>query len=105
MRKFTIKTAKLKEVKFQLSIWKYRVWFNEFNLYYSKNSKGRTVEELVQILNDIIRSITGKCIASPEVAMPIRKNLSIIGQLTVDIIEIDTKYKELKKEVKDKANL
>ena len=102
MRKLTTKAIKLKEVKFQLSIWKYGVWFSEFNIYYSKNSKARTVEELVQILKDIIRSIIGKCIASPEVAMLICKNLSIIGQLTADIIEIDTKHKELKRRSKIK---
>jgi len=65
-----MKTAKLKEVKFQLSIWNYGVWFNEFNIYYSKNGKTRTVVELVWTLKDVIRAMVGKRIVPLEVAMP-----------------------------------
>ena len=48
--KFTAKKVQMKDVKFQLNIWKLGERFNEFNVCYSKRGKVIIVEDLAQML-------------------------------------------------------
>ena len=40
----------------------------------------------------------------PSLSLPIRKSLPIVGQLTVNIFNIDIKHNELRQEIETNAN-
>jgi len=58
---------------------------------FSKNSKGKTVKELVVMLKYIIKAMKNKVINELELKLPTRKSLPILGSLTVDVTELDLK--------------
>ena len=93
----------MKELKFQLSIWKYGVGFKEFNIHFSKNSAALTVTELVQMLKDVIRRMAGKPIDSPVLEMLSIKTLLVLGNATTDVAVYEKSKEDLKKEIELKV--
>ena len=103
MRSLKTKSIQLKELKFQLSIWKYGVGFSEFNIHFSKNSSALTATELVQMLKDVIKRMAGKPISPPVLEMPSIKTLPVIGNATSDVAVFEKSKEDLKKDIELKA--
>ena len=81
----------MKELKFQLSICIKGFGFNNFPAGFSSSSKAKTTYELSTLLKDIIRVMQGTAFERPNIELPERKSLPIIGTLILNVIACDTR--------------
>ena len=91
VKKIKGKTNLLKMLKFQTNMRTKGCNFNNFQIAYSKNGVQNTPEELTKSLNDAIRAMASMQTKYPEISVPLRKNLPVIGALTKDMVEFDSK--------------
>ena len=45
-----------------------------------------------------------RSLETPSLSLPMRKSLPIVGQLTADVLNIDTKHSELRQEIEANIN-
>ena len=98
------KSNQIKELKNQINIYTKGLGFNDYPIRYSQNGVQKTVQELATTLKDIIRLMRRRSLEPPSLSLPMRKSLPIVGQLTKDVLDIDTKHNELRQEIETNAN-
>ena len=74
--------SKIKELKLQINIHTKGHGFNGFPVYFSKNGRTLTVDELKTLLKRIVAELPRLEIHPPELTVPKRANLPVIGQLS-----------------------
>ena len=99
LRKINGVTNKLKELKFQLNIRVKGFGFNSFPVSFSSGSKPKTVGKLPTLLKDVIRAMQGNIFEWPEIELPERKSLPIVGTLAPNIIACNTRQRARKEEL------
>ena len=97
------KSNKIKELKNQINIYQKGLGFNDFPIKYSQNKVQKTVEELATMLKDIIRIMRRRQVEPPVLSLPSRKSLPIVGQLSADILAIDSEQSELRDDLETNA--
>ena len=102
MRLFKTKSAQIKELKYQLGMKKYITYFNEFNIHFSKNSSSLTITVLVQMLENIIKSIASKPAYPLVLEMLSMKELSVLSNAISNIAVYEKSIEDFKKEIKEK---
>ena len=66
---------------------------------FSKNGRVLTVDELMTLLKTIIREFPRSDIHPPELAVPKRASLPVIGYLSREVVALDVKWDKLKEEM------
>jgi len=97
------KSNKIKEIRNQINIYQKGLGFKDFPIKYSQNGVQKTMEELATMLKDIICSMRRRPVEPPVLSLPLWKSLPIVGQLSADVLAIDSKHCELRDELESNA--
>lgn len=97
------KSNKIKELKNQINIYQKGLGFNDFPIKHSENGIQKIAEELAVVLKDIIHIMRRRQIELPILSLPARKCLPIAGQLSHDVLAIDSEQSELRDNLENNA--
>jgi len=103
LRKINGVTNKLKELKFQLNIRVKGFGFNSFPVSFSSGGKAKTVDELSTLLKDVIQAMQRTTLEWPEIELPERKSLPVVGTLTPNVVAYDARQRARKEELTNQA--
>ena len=103
LRRINGVTNKLKELKFQLNIHVKSFGFNNFPVSFSSGDKSKTVDELSTLLKDVIRAMQGTTFEWPEIELPKRKSLPIVGTLAPNVVACNARQRARKEELTNQA--
>lgn len=103
LRKIIGSANKMKELKFQINIRVKGFGFNKFPCSFSSGGKQKSVEELTALLKNITREMQGTLFEWPELELPERKVLPIVGALAPDAVQYDSRQRSMKEDITNQA--